>query len=696
MAGNDNPFLKLGTGTGVLRAPDKPQNSGTYRGPLRSGYDAPVYVRRPQVPKDGDINMKGAPLKVRAAVASVPRANDKLAALKKFYPDVRPYGADNFVFMDPKTKQWTIFNPKGVDAGDFVEQGRLGANIVGGFVGGVAGSAAGPAGTLGGSAVGATGGGVLYDKAMQAAFGLNDSRSAGDQAIDAGIETGLNVAIPAVGGKLLKAGRNTFRTGGSNVVQAFERLGGRAPVTASGSKAARMTGGVLEAQLPSSGTMAARNEAANNTIKAGVEKTAGKFSAPATKEDAGRIITDAADKYVQNFRAGAKANYDAVDSLIPPKTRVGFKEFETKVDEINGRFSADPEWEKLLVDPEMKAIIDAVDVSKTKGGVAYGTLKAIRSQLGQEIQRGQGKLIGILGMDDTKMLYGALSKDMETAAKTVAGDTGAAAAKTASDFWKEGRRVIDQHITPIVKNGANPRAPEAAFDKLLETAQKTPSVMREWENVVPVAERNRLGAFTTRELGTARAGAQDQVATDAAGILFSPSAYTTRFNNLLNGPGAEPVRSFFFPDKALRQTAEDAFTASSAMKGAATEVNSSRTGAITGASNLGTSLLGAGLGYLTGDASGAAMGGVLAPAAFSALTYPVAKVLTNPTVERILSRPALDSALPEITSRLSPQTAAVAKSIIGEWGQSPTRNELNADTGAEDVNPFFVFGQTDQ
>ena len=62
----------------------------------------------------------GAPAFARAVVGGAPE-KDRLANLKRFFPDAVAYGDDNFVFTDPGTGRPTLYNPPGID---------FGANIV--------------------------------------------------------------------------------------------------------------------------------------------------------------------------------------------------------------------------------------------------------------------------------------------------------------------------------------------------------------------------------------------------------------------------------------------------------------------------------------------------------------------------------------------------------------------------------------
>ena len=107
----------------------------------------------------------GASAGVRAQVAAAQSVDDKLATLKKFYPDAVPvevldpkngasrFGRGNFVFTNPETGALTLFDEDvrlfGMPIptqGDFADVGPEIAETIGGIGGGIAGATA--AGTV--------------------------------------------------------------------------------------------------------------------------------------------------------------------------------------------------------------------------------------------------------------------------------------------------------------------------------------------------------------------------------------------------------------------------------------------------------------------------------------------------------------------------------------------------------------------
>lgn len=676
----ENPFLQFKDAAPLRAKPNGVLADAPYRGPVKAN-NRTMPVR---LPAYSDLSQQGASAKARAAVASVYKASDKLAALRKFYPDAKPYGPDNFYFTDPKTKKQTIFNPKGFDRGDFIEQGRLVANVAGAAAGAAGGSVVAPGpGTIGGGAVGATTGGVLYDKALQAAFGLDDSRTAGEQVVDAATETALDLALTGVGGKVVRGTRNLLRSGDGAAVDAFTNIGVKPPVVASGSKGSKMVGGWLESQLGSSGRVTARTAQAVDEVGGVLKETVAKTTNAASKKDAGDIIKASAEAYIENGQKTASGLYAKVDELVPGDSRVPLTNFTAKLDELNNTFSGSPEWEAAFSSPDIKTWYEAAGVSAQKGGVEYQVLKRIRSDIGAA-QRGQGPLKD-LNSGELSALYKALAADMEEGARVVAGQPGVDAAKAATTYWQEFRGVVDNQITPTLYDGKKALPAEKVYTNFVSKVENAPSSLDVWQTVIPAEKRTELGAFVLRDGSKARPRTEGALADTADETSFSPTEYVANFNRRFNGPDQAPARNFFFGDKPeLLETGQNVFTASGALKGAATETNNSRTAAVGGI----TGTIGAIPGLLFGGgADTALLGAAAANATATAASDPISRLFVSPTFESLLARPPIVPTAPTIAG--TARNMGFASTLL----RPLTSGESNVQTtpAEEEENPFLQY-----
>jgi hypothetical protein len=146
----------------------------------------------------------GAPIGVRAAVGAADSPSDRLATLKRYYPDAQPLpGGDNFVFTNSAGQRQT-YEPMGwriPTSGDIASVGPEIAEGIGGTVGGdlaAPGAITTPAGVGLGAAAGKSG----YEGLMRFLGMTADSRTPVQQATDLATTGLLNATLPAVGEKI--------------------------------------------------------------------------------------------------------------------------------------------------------------------------------------------------------------------------------------------------------------------------------------------------------------------------------------------------------------------------------------------------------------------------------------------------------------------------------------------------------------
>lgn len=282
-----------------------------------------------------------APVSVRAAVGSLVTPEDRLRELRKYAPDARPVGDDNFEYTDPKTGKITMYNKEGwiPSAGDVVsaipEIAEGVGSLLGGIGGGIVGTAAGPVGTVGGAAAGAgvAGAGAkdLVRRAMQFATGADDTRSASDQLADAGIDLAVNAGGELVG-PLAKYGFNRVvkpalvAKNVDDIVRQAKDLGVNDELSTLevASPFLKGTIGTLDRYVPfASGVVddrsarlaGALNREAGNTVKGAFDqnvptKLFGGYS------EAGRAVMGDADAALARMKGDAEAAYSDVASTL--------------------------------------------------------------------------------------------------------------------------------------------------------------------------------------------------------------------------------------------------------------------------------------------------------------------------------------------------------------------------------------------
>ncbi|MDX0370604.1 hypothetical protein GOC23_23825 [Sinorhizobium meliloti] len=176
-----------------------------------------------------------APAVVRVAVGALDKPEDRLAALRKYYPDAQPYGEDNFIFTDNDGKVRQYNNegwiPSGGDFASILPEVGEGIGAIGGAAGGgVLGSLVAPGpgtalGAIGGAGAGATAGREGVQRSLNWLFDNEDTRTGTEQAVDMATTFALGAAGEGVGmvaGPLIrKGGRAVGDFVGDTVNRAF-------------------------------------------------------------------------------------------------------------------------------------------------------------------------------------------------------------------------------------------------------------------------------------------------------------------------------------------------------------------------------------------------------------------------------------------------------------------------------------------
>ncbi len=620
----DKPVTPATTGFDITTA--KPVVAG-------SGFD--ITTAKPVVSENIDVT-KGAPLSVRSAVASAQRPEDKLTALQSFYPDAQLYKGDNYVFTDPKTNRPTLFNPEGLDYGDFAEFGRGAAELAGGGIGGaiaVVGGQLGPQVAIpeeiftvpAAVGLGATIAGDLYDMMLRGIYDVKDTRSS----IEIVGQDVSSIMLNAVGQKLGEVVEQGVRSGvsaGGRLVgktsdairDAFTRIG--TEPTAGAVSGSRFIQGVEQAlaKLPSSADIIGKKyNATIDAMDAFAKRTASRLTTKEGSEQVGRSISKGVDDFVNRFQAQASTLYDDVWKKIPKTKRVPIANFTKELDSTVGQFGDDPAFQGILDSPVIKKLAEAAgETVEKEGGVTVGTLKALRTKIGSELQN--KSLLTDTTHAELKKLYGALSEDIKLAAE--ASNAGHAFSR-ANNYWKAGRGRIDDVLDPMV----NSKNAEKIYNKVFGPDGKTlknigTSDIRTLMKSMPKQAQQDVSAEFVKRMGMSTPGT---TGFEGAGG-FSPARFLTQYNTMSKGAKS----AVFDRVPGLRAAMDDLAMTSAAVKDTHAMANNSGTAGQLMFMNL----LTGGIGGLYGGTEGALVGvsAVMSP-------YGAAKLMTSPRFVRWLA-----------------------------------------------------------
>lgn len=499
----------------------------------------------------------GAPMSLRAAVGAARTPADKLKTIRKFYPDAVPTKTGEYEYTDPNTAQRVVFNPPGLDRGDFVQNAPMIGEMVGGVLGAAGGGAASGVLTLGaatapgaiaGAGAGAMAGKELVSRGVGALTGAEDTRGLGRQAVDAGVAGLSGAAGEGVGQLIAPVGRavaGRVLPAMSQAGQAAARLGIPVGLGVQTGKqffknaeaalaSAPLSTGIIKDATERS-TMAAGNVAGRiaNQMAGGASVARGEFSA---------ALKEAAKSTIRRFEATRSAFDDAI-GMIPGLggAPVHMDNVGILARELPAQFAGLPRSSESVLAPAKKLIDDLMADAAGNGGIIpFSSLRNLRTKLGEMAYAGANETGDVIpgAKQALQDLYGAATRDLRIAAKAVDDE-----ALTHNLPNPGALQAIDIHDAYVALNrggGAFKDRPVTleTFQKLMdldinqplkwaEQLVRNPAKAKALRNGIAPEEWDTIAGSVFKDMGRAAPGSQG-FQTD----VWSPSQFLTNWNKL--------------------------------------------------------------------------------------------------------------------------------------------------------------------
>jgi hypothetical protein len=580
----------------------------------------------------------GAPKFLRSTVYAYKKPEDKLKIIRKYYPEAIPFGNNNFIFLNPTTKQPVLFNPEGLDIGDLAEYARIGAEILGAIGGGLAGglvtspTVAGiPAGVLGGSVVGSVSAGEAFDQIMRSFYGkgTEDTRTVGEHLGDVGIQAAVETIAPPgiskAGGFLRKNANKLFNDPNAKaIINSAENLNIKdLPLGVMTGPTIAKTENALASSLGGSAISKSYLASMDQLNKAIFDLT--EEGHDLAKNQAGDIIITGAKRFEDNFITESDALYKALNDRIPTTTTFNLPATQNVLASLQTKFT----------DPKLGKEFGSAMAAKLKKAMGqepkltYQDMTALRSEIGGML-KGNFVIGTSPNIADLKRIYGALSDDMVAAADSLGGDVAALSSFT-NTYYKTGKDFIDKQINPLItRSGKEFLPPEIAYDKVMNGLQRTPSQTNQFLAKIfntQLGNENQLKLLGEKQFFDLTRNVDD---------FYGPAQTIKNLNKLQKGTGQLPITI-----QKLGSSVDDIKTISEGFKEAGKSVNFSNT-AYSNAHNQLYGALGIGSGILTGDiTTGLSIAGAsyLTPKGFTFL-------LTNPATKASFKNWATKADLP--------------------------------------------------
>jgi len=593
----------------------------------------------------------GAPYKVRAVVGNFDDPERRLKALQEFYPDAVPFGDDNFIFTNEKGVQ-AIYNPTGLDTGDYISVGR---DIFSTIAGGTSAVAAAVGGQLGPQvltpeelvtvpaayALASEGAGQLYDRVIDR-FVPDVGRGG---VVEQTKKAGGNIAAEIIGGKVVQnvakfAGekvpeivKNVLAGGKSNREKILEKLRVSSNIDADVGTLGLATRSPallnLEKRLSQIPFSQTQMYSAFDNIRKGsselLNTLSKKYSSSnqvSSPEDIGILIKAGAKTTNEKFNKQSEKLYDDAFELAPnARGRVN------NLMELKQTFNQELQGVEESLSPSMNAAFSKANAiindSIKGGGIDLKKLRrvrtALRKQLGDLTRTGRSE-------EETSLLrvYDALSKDIT---ESVQGTPAESLMKKADTFYarvtkKDGLRDVlsdimskdDIKVYNMWTSGTKVGVRD--FKKIL--------------NIMPVDDRGEVKAKFIRNLGYAKpAGVTDSVND------FSTQTFLTNWDNLST---KSKVAMFGSKSNPIWNDLDDIVKSFKDIQFSESFTNYSKTGdsilGVTAISAAITPLIGVGTGAMSLGAGGATFASIyVAPKV-------AARLMTNPDFIKWLAKSA--------------------------------------------------------
>lgn len=499
----------------------------------------------------------GAPMSLRAAVGAARTPADKLKTIRKFYPDAVPTKTGEYEYTDPQTNERVTFNPPGMDRGDFVQGAPVIGEMVGAGLGALGGGAVSGMLTLGaatapgavaGAGVGGMAGKELVSRGMGAAFGTEDTRGLGRQAVDAGAafassavpEAGMQLLAPvgrAVAGKILpamtEAGNAAARLGipVSMAVQTGKRFFQNAEAALdSGPLSHSVVRGAANRATESAGDVSGRIA---STIAGGADVSRGSFTA---------ALKNAAESVIDRFNVTREAFDAAMGKAVPGMAPSHLDNIGILSSELPQRF-AGLELSAQSSEAPAKALIDNMlaDAAKNGGTVPFSSLRRLRTAIGEMAYGGKNAKGEVIpgAKQALQDVYDAVTADLRIAAKAV--DDQAIAANLPNPGAVQSVDIHDAYVAlnrgggeftgrPVTLETFKKLMESSGTDQPLKWAQRLiqdPRKARALRNGVAADEWDTIAGSIFQDMGRAAPGVQNR-----AGDLWSPSSFLSNWDRL--------------------------------------------------------------------------------------------------------------------------------------------------------------------
>ena len=548
----------------------------------------------------------GAPTNVRAVVGAFSKPEDKLKALKQFFPDAEPtdgtmLGDGNFVYTDPQTGLLTLYNETdgglfnmGISAGDVAEFGKEMAQTMGGMIGGTIATVGGQTGPQvftpeemvtvpAAAAMGSEMAGQLYDSTIDL---MLDKPIPRGSVVERTIGAGENILGEMVGGKAFQKlldGAGSVSKGliqkvlgvtgerkelAKKSIQDAKELGVKIPTAGVATNAPIIQ--FIEKRLEQFPTGAGKFrdtfDEFKRTIVSATDEISQKYSKESGVEggEIGSEIRKGINKAKFKFLADQTRLYDEAFDLVGDQAKGELKNLKKLKTELLQKYNQNPKAFNEYMGGSLKKIDD---ILSQEGVMDLKALRELRTAIRLSTDgMGMGS-VGITKPQSRYMtkIYDALTEDIKGIVLASGGEK-AAKAMAKADAYTANRMQFD--VVPVINKILDMDTDLKAYNFLVQGSKESSDQLKRVLRNLPENERNFVKASMLNRLGYQKPGGA-KLESD-----FSVNSFLTNFSKLSNSA----KDALFDKDTKARQSLDKIVDLLENFKSTQSYANVSKTG----------------------------------------------------------------------------------------------------------------------
>ena len=414
-------------------------------------------------------SMREVPYKIRFLVEAAPNLESKIATLQKFYDNVDFNERDKtYIVSNKGGEQFVLDDKQRTNLGDLIDISKEASEFIGSVAGAAGGTAINPgAGTVAGAGVGMSAANELFEQVGKI-YGTEVLRSnkehAAQRATDFAFGSVGQLAAPYImkGFKYaVVGGKNQINAAGKRL-QNFIDAGVKPSLGQVTQSQGIQTVEMVIANIPGgSGVISKFAQEAQDDLgkyTTNLAKNLINKPLPANSVQVGRSIKDgiksgvnSSSGFVGRFNSKAGVLYGEVNKYVKPNSLIGMdgtiKELTKLVQPIKGAEQTSAKFTNSFLNEVLEGL--QKDVAKNNGSLPYEAVSALRSKIGRKLS--SFELIPDVDKAQLKLVYGALSKDLQKDILKNGGKKGERAFKRANTFYKSGLTRIENFLEPIYK-----------------------------------------------------------------------------------------------------------------------------------------------------------------------------------------------------------------------------------------------------